>query len=143
MCTSPLDPSIFVRFHYDAVTTHDGRTSASWRNLEYMKRACRRECVASLSSPHLSSGPMSCFIVPSPSFLVDEGDDNGGESTLADRRSYHPQPDRMDFAPTRTLKTIQYYSSERKTRRAFDDPTIPHGHMYHACSGLYYWDDLQ
>ena len=31
--------------------------------------------------------------------------------------------DRMDFAPIRTIKTIQYYSSEHKTCHASDDPT--------------------
>ena len=45
---------------------------------------------------------------------------------------------RMDFAPIRTLKTIQCYSSERKTCHASDDPTIPCGHMYRACPNLYY-----
>jgi len=45
---------------------------------------------------------------------------------------------RMDFAPIRTLKTIRYYSSERKTCHASGDPTILCGRMYRACPNLYY-----
>jgi len=86
---------------------------------------------------NLSPGMIPCCIVPSPSLLADEGDDNWVRHSLIGCLTTLTA-DRMDFAPIRTLKTIQHYLSEHKTCHASDDPTIPYGRMYRACPNLYY-----